>query len=359
MEKNGIAADKISDYEQLVEKEIQKMLSTEPLDRDYIKRIVTEFYDAANIKEPVFEFYDSPTAMLQAFEEHYEKTITPILPVVYSFLKASDEQGIIENRSWSYLRSLLSIVYEIPDIATDINLKLFSMLAHSESETRRIRQEHYWLNVEVSVREIAEYLFIQQYSELFDANNLYDKLAGLLTEIASNTFLISLFAHRVMVCERPVEIHFDDQKRLHNENAMAVRFKDGTGVYAYHGVRIPAYIIEKPETITVVHIHKEVNQEVRRVMLEKYGLERYLRNSKAELIHTDKYGKLYKKQLKTKNRIWIETIAIVLVENSTKEPDGTRKKYFLRVPPQMRTAKQAVAWTFGLKASEYQPLQET
>jgi len=50
---------------------------------------------------------------------------------------------------------------------------------------------------------------------------------------------------------------------------------------------------------------------------------------------------------------------MVEVRNSTPEPDGSRRTYFLRVPPTMRTAREAVAWTFGLGAVDYRPAVET
>jgi hypothetical protein len=49
----------------------------------------------------------------------------------------------------------------------------------------------------------------------------------------------------------------------------------------------------------------------------------------------------------------------VHVVNSTPEPDGTYNNYFLRVPPETKTAREGVAWTFGLTADEYDPLKET
>ena len=45
--------------------------------------------------------------------------------------------------------------------------------------------------------------------------------------------------------------------------------------------------------------------------------------------------------------------------NSTPEPDGTRRTYFLRVPPQMRTAREAVAWTFVDVASRVPAVMES
>jgi hypothetical protein len=41
------------------------------------------------------------------------------------------------------------------------------------------------------------------------------------------------------------------------------------------------------------------------------------------------------------------------------EPDGTRATYLLRVPPTMRTAQQAVAWTYGMAAEDYHPAVQT
>ena len=42
-----------------------------------------------------------------------------------------------------------------------------------------------------------------------------------------------------------------------------------------------------------------------------------------------------------------EPLTVVEVVNSTPEPDGSHRRYFLRVPPDTRTAREAVAWTFG------------
>ena len=50
---------------------------------------------------------------------------------------------------------------------------------------------------------------------------------------------------------------------------------------------------------------------------------------------------------------------MVHVVNSTPEPDGTSKKYMLRVPPEIQSAREAIAWTFSLKPEEYTPLLET
>jgi hypothetical protein len=50
---------------------------------------------------------------------------------------------------------------------------------------------------------------------------------------------------------------------------------------------------------------------------------------------------------------------MVKVANSTPEADGSFKDYFLRVPPNMERARQAVAWTFDMDENEYAPEVQT
>jgi hypothetical protein len=50
---------------------------------------------------------------------------------------------------------------------------------------------------------------------------------------------------------------------------------------------------------------------------------------------------------------------MVKVKNSTPEPDGLFKDYFLRVPPTVKTAHEAVAWTFGETPETYNPVMES
>jgi hypothetical protein len=156
------------------------------------------------------------------------------------------------------------------------------------------------------------------------------------------------------VSERHNILRRDERGRLHSIAGPAVAYPDGWAIYAVHGVRVPADIIEKKESITSDRIDNESNAEVRRVMIELMGYERYIFESGAKLIHSDETGALYKKEFTDD-----EPLVMVHVVNSTPEPDGTIKKYLLRVPPQMERARQAVAWTFDIPEMEYRPLVET
>jgi hypothetical protein len=157
-----------------------------------------------------------------------------------------------------------------------------------------------------------------------------------------------------MISDRPEVLQVDEQNRPHCEDGPFCMWRDGSALYSWHGVRVPAWIIERPEEITADKIDAETNAEVRRVMLERYGEDRYLRENGATLVHEDARGKLWRKDMGND-----EPLVMVEVVNSTPEPDGTRRTYFLRVDPSVQTATEAVAWTFGMQADEYQPIMET
>jgi hypothetical protein len=93
-----------------------------------------------------------------------------------------------------------------------------------------------------------------------------------------------------VICDRPQEVHWNDSAMLHNDKDMAVRFRDGWGIYSYGGVRIEkskSWIITNPETITIDAIRKEQNAEIRRIMQEQMGIPKYLDESGAKVIDMD------------------------------------------------------------------------
>ncbi|GAA3885147.1 DUF6745 domain-containing protein [Streptomyces sedi] len=162
------------------------------------------------------------------------------------------------------------------------------------------------------------------------------------------------YERRVVLSERPTEIHLDELGRLHRMDGPAMVFPDGFALHAFRGMPVPAGFLEELESLTPQRITDEENAELRRVMFEHYGYDRYLRETGATPVDRDETGVLWRiEQLDDEN------IVIVEVVNSTPEPDGTRRTYWLRVPPRTRTAREAVAWTFGLDAESYAPSRQT
>ncbi len=158
-----------------------------------------------------------------------------------------------------------------------------------------------------------------------------------------------------IVSDFPEICSIDEESRPHGTNGPSYLWKDSWKLYHWQGMRVTRQLIEKPETITVEDIKKEPNLEIRRLMLERYGFKNFLIDSDATEIHRDECGVLYIQEIDPA----FEPIVMVKVVNSTTEPDGSFKEYFLRVPPHITTAKAAVAWTFGMTSEEYSPLVQT
>lgn len=152
----------------------------------------------------------------------------------------------------------------------------------------------------------------------------------------------------------PSVVNVDENNRLHSATGPAfVWLKDVRDFY-WHGVHVEPYVVETPERITVADIEAEPNAEVRRTKIERFGQARYLVAASAQEIHRDDFGTLYRKEIPGN-----EPLVMVKVVNATPEPDGSFKDYFLRVPPGMQTAREAVAWTFGKAPDEYGPEKES
>ncbi|MDE2102919.1 MAG: hypothetical protein KGL39_37090 [Patescibacteria group bacterium] len=101
-------------------------------------------------------------------------------------------------------------------------------------------------------------------------------------------------------------------------------------------------------------IAKEENAEVRRVMVERFGFQRYLKEANFQEIQRDDFGTLYRKDWPGE-----PAMQFVRVVNSTPEPDGSCKVYVLPVRSTVKTAHEAVASSFGLEVESYNPEIET
>lgn len=126
------------------------------------------------------------------------------------------------------------------------------------------------------------------------------------------------------------------------------------------------------ENVTVQDIFDEPNTEIRMVLIELYGLTRFMADADAKILDSHpKYGDYISVDLAPGN-----TMFAVLVTNRTPEPnwetlteeqrkakvmDGMctedgYKRYVLFIPHgEFNNVKAAVAWTFGLSELEYDP----
>jgi len=98
------------------------------------------------------------------------------------------------------------------------------------------------------------------------------------------------------------------------------------------------------------HIVEISNAEIRRVCLEELGYSRFLSQIDHEIV--DKNG---------------DEELVVINWHPDEEPlclvkikcPSTCVFYTLRVPPEMKSVKEAIAWTFGISEERYKPVVET
>jgi len=156
----------------------------------------------------------------------------------------------------------------------------------------------------------------------------------------------------VMVCNRPEFIRRDERGRLHSDRSMSIRFRDGWGLWHWHGVEVTEQIVLKPYELNSKQALAEQNAEVRRVMIERIGMERFLSESGASQIHRHERGDLFSIDLPGDPENVMRVVRV-------KDP-STSRIYFLRVPPTIERADDAVAWTFGFEVTkQYRPIAET
>lgn len=161
--------------------------------------------------------------------------------------------------------------------------------------------------------------------------------------------------------ERFKAIHLDPQNRLHNTTGPSLEFVDEVKLYHIGGIQLKdgkEQWIEKPETLKTSDIEAETNVELRRILIDIYerqnGKGMFAVDSGAVKEQSDDFGTLYRKKVEND-----EDILQVKVVNSTPEPDGSFKDYWIRVPPTMKSAKEAIAWSFSQEEDKYAPLKET
>lgn len=122
----------------------------------------------------------------------------------------------------------------------------------------------------------------------------------------------------------------------------------------WNGVAVSRRVAFAPHTLAHAEILAERNAEVRRVMIERVGYERFLERADAKILDRDSDRGGERRLL----RIDIDGDE-PLVCVSVRCP-STKHHFVLRVPPHMTTCHQAIAWTAGYDDPRlYKPAVET
>ena len=143
-----------------------------------------------------------------------------------------------------------------------------------------------------------------------------------------------------IVSNFPDLLKIDDNNRPHSENGPSYRWRDGWSLYYWHGVKIPSEWLENKSSITPQMALTWENMEQGRAACEILGWANILQELNATIIDEDgdpEIGQLLEVDIPEIGR-----------EKFLKVLCGTGRTFALPVPPEMKTALQAQAWTFGM-----------
>jgi len=133
--------------------------------------------------------------------------------------------------------------------------------------------------------------------------------------------------------------------RLHREDGPAVEWPAGEQYYFWRGTQVPDAWISDRASLDAKTALTWSNIEQRRAACEIVGWHRVLSDLKAKTIdkhHNPQIGELVEVNLPDAGK-----------ERFLRVQCGTMREFALPVPPTVKTAIEAQAWTWGIDAKEF------
>jgi hypothetical protein len=322
--------------------------STEPTDRHAAEAAVTELYELTlGGTQPEIVWCQSPVEAAWLIVADPARFGEPA-------------RGVVRDQPWEAARAEFVARLGMAEFAKAWQTTCGELAPEMSQLTRRIAagvaeqgaDEARQIQLRVTLTHALHGQHDAAWLPVFEGTD--DPIIAAIAQVAHHTGWWWPFQNNVILTDRPTELHRDDLGRLHHGGGPALAYGDGFALHSWNGTAITADFSARMAALDPTVIRAEANAELRRMMLEHFGYERFVAESGATPIQKDAAGKLWRIELTDD-----EPIVMVEVVNSTAEPDGTFNTYWLRVPPATVTAKAGVAWTFGLEESEYRPLAQT
>ncbi|MEU0796992.1 DUF6745 domain-containing protein [Amycolatopsis sp. NPDC005961] len=344
-------------------------LSTEPADRPAAEAAITRLYELAGASPPSFEWVPSPAAATEVVAPGQALSLGGDLPVearlatLVTSLRERLDQRI---GSWHDRRRRVD---RPPPDPLEFSLRTLLNNGLGPALRRSIRDSVAGaLRGELTTRAGLHWDG-QQEAHWIALYDLHRQVDGVRFEPADGVQL-DLWATLARSCgwwwpredvcviaERPLVVRterVDDDYglvRLHHETGPAVAFPDGWTVHAWHGTRVPSWVIDAP---TAERIIAERNVEVRRCAIERVGWPAFVAEAGFELLDRAEDPGNPGSELRLYDG---PSTRLLLVVNGSVERDGTRRHYGLRVPAEIDHSLDAAGWTYGLSGAQYARLR--
>ena len=176
-------------------------------------------------------------------------------------------------------------------------------------------------------------------------DRLLDLCRPLVDACEAGLWIYGVTDRAVIALPRP-GIHVDAEGCLHREDGPAVTWP-GREHYFWRDMPVPWQLVLDPEAFLPDEIIAEPHREIKRVMIERIGMGRFLSAVGAEPVHSDETGDLYR--IETPDD---DPMVVVEIKDSARA-DGSQRPVFLHVLPRIQRAREAVAWTFQVDEDEW------
>ncbi len=203
---------------------------------------------------------------------------------------------------------------------------------------------------------IAYYKYFEKYGLLQKDKDF--EIIDIWYDLACSCGWCYTFENIVFVCEKPSEIHLNDNGQLHNDGDIALKYSDGYGLYMLNGIKVPKYLAITPESeLDIKFFKEEKNADVRAEFIRKYGINR-MKSLGKKIDSWENY--------KT-NEWWVKSeYELIDMANIFESIDYaphinmrnmTTGIYHLEgVSPECKTLEQAMNWREQIKKEKYKTL---
>jgi hypothetical protein len=163
----------------------------------------------------------------------------------------------------------------------------------------------------------------------------------------------------VVCSDRPLVLRRDQRGLLHHDTGPAIAYRDGFAFHALHGVAVPQALIENKLTAREILNLPSPQQRVagiNRITWDRFIAEMRCRQVGAAVPDPGNPGQ-FLTLYQLPNNVFGRTARVLMCNNATPDPDGTRRRFGIPVPGHIDDPVGAAAWTFGIEPDEYRQLQ--
>ena len=338
------------------DKWIAKAMSTEPADREKIVRGVKGMYAAAKLKEPRVVIVPSPLVMAQAYgiaagvwwiRKNPGKVFATIDATRAVTSAATDAATRAATDAVTYAVTDAA-TYAVTSAATDDATydatrdatraatsdvtDIYTIFANGNNDIASFFKSNAkrWSNVYQGGNMWASYIcYLTSFRDLGYLNLKEYEVLKHYEDAAEGGFRV-MHEEFCLVCDTPEILKKDENNQAHCDDGPSHRWRDGWSLYHIHGVRVTAQIVMRPETLTVEQINNEENAEVKRIMIDRFGAQKYLTAINAKPIHADVWHGLMR------GLYQVDDLKYLFGSDNS-----TGRTYVMAVDPDSQTCKQA------------------